>query len=328
MNYKNILQTIGNTPVVEIKKLNPNPKVTLLAKLEFINPGGSVKDRIGLAMIEKAEQAGKLKKGGTIIEPTSGNTGVGLAMVAALRGYRMIFVMPDKMSQEKRSLLQAYGAQVIITPTKVSPDDPRSYYQVAQKLTDKIKGAYKPDQYSNPANPQAHYQTTGPEIWRQTQGQVTHVVIGAGTGGTISGVGKFLKQKNPRIKVIAADPRGSIYAHYFKTRKIKKVLTSYQVEGVGEDFLPQTIDFKYIDQVITVSDRQAFLTTRKLARQEGILAGGSSGMAFYAAQKCIKQLTTKAVLVVIFPDSGRSYLSKIFNDQWMINNRFLKNNNK
>lgn len=324
MKYKNILQTIGNTPVVEIKKLNPNSKVTLLAKLEFMNPGGSVKDRIGITMIKKAEKQGKLKKGGTIVEPTSGNTGVGLAMVAALRGYRMIFVMPDKMSDEKRSLLRAYGAKVIITPTKVSPDDPRSYYKVAKKLTKKIKGAYNPDQYSNPDNPESHYKTTGPEIWKQTQGQVTHVVIGAGTGGTISGVGKFLKEKNPRIKVIAADPKGSIYAHYSKTQKIKKVLTSYKVEGVGEDFLPKTIDFRYIDKVITVSDKQAFLATRELARKEGILAGGSSGMAFYAAQKLVKNLDSKAVVVVVFPDSGRSYLSKIFNDQWMRNNKFIK----
>ena len=311
MKYSNILNTIGNTPLVEIIKLNSNSKVTLLVKLEYLNPGGSVKDRIGIAMIARAEKEGKLRPGGTIVEPTSGNTGVGLAMAAAIKGYKTIFVMPDKMSQEKRDLLAAYGAKVIITPTKVSPDDPRSYYQVAARLTKEIKGAYMPNQYANPANPLAHYQTTGPEIWRQTHGQVTHVVVGAGTGGTISGIGKFLKERNPRIQVIAVDPVGSVYAEYFKTKKLKSVFKTYQLEGVGEDFIPQTIDFSVIDQVIAVSDKQAFLATRQLARKEGILVGGSSGMALFAAQKLIKKLS-KGVVVVIFPDTGRNYLSKIF----------------
>ena len=324
MKYKNVLQTIGSTPVVRIEKLNPNSEVSLLAKLEFTNPGGSIKDRIGIAMINKAEKLGKLKKGGTIVEPTSGNTGVGLAMVAARRGYKMIFVMPDKMSEEKQSLLRAYGAKVIITPTKVSPDDARSYYKVAEKLVKEIKGAYQPDQYSNQANPEAHYRTTGPEIWKQTQAQVTHVVIGVGTGGTITGVGKYLKEKNPQIKIVGVDPEGSIYTHYFQTKEIKKDLAPYKTEGVGEDFLPRTVNFKYIDEVITVSDRQAFVTARKLAREEGILAGGSAGMAFYAAQRLVGRLNDGAIVVVIFPDSGRSYLSKIFNDQWMADNGFIK----
>lgn len=320
MKFPTILNTIGNTPLVEIKKLNLNPTVKLLAKLEYFNPGGSVKDRIGIAMIERAEKEGQLKSGGTIVEPTSGNTGVGLAMAAAIKGYKTIFVMPDKMSQEKRDLLAAYGAKVIITPTKVSPDDPKSYYQVAERLTREIKGAFMPNQYANPANPLAHYQTTGPEIWRQTKGKVTHVVIAAGTGGTISGVGKFLKEKNSQIQIIAVDPAGSVYAEYFKTKKIKSIFKTYKLEGVGEDFIPQTIDFSVIDQVITVTDKQAFLTTRQLAQKEGILAGGSSGMAFYAAQQLANRLKQRAVIVVIFPDSGKSYLSKIFNPLWLKEN--------
>ncbi|MEK7514183.1 MAG: cysteine synthase family protein [Patescibacteria group bacterium] len=320
MNYSNILNLIGNTPLVEIKKLNPNSRIKLLAKLEYLNPGGSVKDRIAIAMIERAEQEGKLKSGGTIVEPTSGNTGVGLAMAAAIKGYKTIFVMPDKMSQEKRDLLTAYGSKVIITPTKVSPEDPRSYYQVAAKLVKEIKGAFMPNQYANPANPLAHYNTTGPEIWRQTKGQITHVVIGAGTGGTISGVGKFLKEKNPQVKVIAVDPVGSVYAEYFKSKKIKSIFKTYKLEGVGEDFIPQTIDFSVIDQVITVTDKQAFLATRQLVRKEGILAGGSSGMAFYAAQKIATTVVANSTVVVIFPDSGKSYLSKIFNHLWLKEN--------
>lgn len=320
MKYPNILNLIGNTPLVVITNFNLNPQVTLLAKLEFMNPGGSVKDRIGVAMIERAEKEGKLKPGGTIVEPTSGNTGVGLAMAAAIKGYKTIFVMPDKMSQEKRDLLAAYGAKVIITPTKVGPDDPRSYYQVAERLTREIKGAFMPNQYANPANPLAHYQTTGPEIWRQTKGKVTHVVIAAGTGGTISGVGKFLKEKNSRIQVIAVDPQGSVYAEYFKTKKVKSIFKTYKLEGVGEDFIPQTIDFSVIDQVVTVTDKQAFLATKQLAQTEGILAGGSSGMAFYASQQLANRLKQRAVIVVIFPDSGKSYLSKIFNPLWLKEN--------
>ena len=315
MYYKNILGLIGNTPLVKINRLNPNKKVLILAKLEFLNPGGSIKDRIGLSMVKKAEKEGKLKKGGTIIEPTSGNTGVGLAMVAAIKKYKQIYVMPDKMSEEKRSLLRAYGAKVIITPTAVSPEDPRSYYKVSDRLSKK-EGAYKPNQYHNLANPESHFKTTGPEIWRQTDGKVTHVVIGMGTGGTISGVGKYLKKKNPKIKIVGVDPVGSGYYELFKTGKMPDLFKTYKVEGVGEDFLPKTMDFSVVDEVIRVSDGDCFHSARRLAREEGILAGGSSGMALFGAIKMAKKLK-KGILVVIFPDSGRNYLTKFYNDKWM-----------
>lgn len=321
MWYKNILEVIGNTPLVKINKLNPNQRVTILAKLEFLNPGGSVKDRIGPFMVEKAEKEGELKKGETIVEPTSGNTGVGLALVAAVKGYKTIFVMPDKMSEEKRNLLRAYGAKVLITPTAVSPEDPRSYYKVSDKLASQ-PGAYKPDQYSNPANPEAHYKTTGPEIWKQTEGKVTHVVIGMGTGGTITGVGRYLKEKNPKIKIIGVDPVGSIYFEYFKTRKFPRFFKTYKVEGVGEDFLPKTMDFSVVDEVIPVSDKDCFLTARNLAEKEGILAGGSSGMALFAARRVAKKLK-RGLIVVILPDSGRNYLTKFYNDEWMRDFGFL-----
>lgn len=323
MWFNTILDVIGNTPLVKINKLNPNPRVTMLAKLEFMNPGGSVKDRIGPAMIEKAEKEGKLKKGGTIVEPTSGNTGVGLSLAAAIKGYKTVFVMPDKMSEEKRNLLRAYGAKVIVTPTAVSPSDPRSYYKTSDRLSREIHGAFKPDQYHNPANPQAHYQTTGPEIWEQTEGKITHLVVGAGTGGTITGAGKYLKEKNPKIKVIAADPDGSVYGEYIKTKKVLDVFKTYKVEGVGEDFIPSTIDFTYIDEVITVSDKDSFTTARRLAREEGILSGGSSGLALFAARKVAKKIKD-GLIVVILPDSGRNYLSKFYNDEWMRDFGFLE----
>ncbi|MBI5465068.1 cysteine synthase [Candidatus Gottesmanbacteria bacterium] len=321
MYYNTILEIIGNTPLVRINKLNPNPKVLMLVKLEFLNPGGSVKDRIGPFMVEKAEKKGKLKKGGTIVEPTSGNTGVGLALVAAVKGYKTIFVMPDKMSEEKTNLLRAYGAKVVITPTAVSPEDPRSYYKVSDKLANR-PDAYKPDQYSNPANPEAHYKTTGPEIWQQTKGEVTHVVMGIGTGGTISGVGKYLKEKNPKIKIIGVDPVGSVYFKYFKTGKLPKLFKTYKVEGVGEDFLPKTMNFSVVDDIIPVSDKDSFLTARDLAEKEGILAGGSSGMAFFAARQVARKLK-KGLIVVILPDSGRNYLTKFYNDDWMEKEGFL-----
>lgn len=320
MIYENILETIGQTPLVKINKLNPNPKVTLAAKLEFFNPGGSIKDRIGPYMVARAEKTGKLKKGGMIVEPTSGNTGVGLVLAAAVKGYKTIFVMPDKMSQEKVNLLRAYGAKVVITPTAVAPDNPRSYYKVADKLAARL-GAYKPDQYSNPANPEAHYRTTGPEIWEQTNGQVTHLVAGMGTGGTISGIAKYLKEKNSNIKIIGVDPVGSIFYDYFKTKKVPKLFKTYKTEGVGEDFLPKTINFSLIDEVIKVSDKDSFMMARNLARKEGILAGGSSGMALFAARQVTKRLK-RGLAVVILPDSGRNYLSKIFNDEWMKKNGF------
>lgn len=323
MYYNNILEVIGKTPLVKINKLNPNPRVLLLGKLEFLNPGGSIKDRIGVYMINKAEKDGKLKSGGTIIEPTSGNTGVGLSLVAAIRGYKHIYVMPDKMSEEKRNLLRAYGAKVVITPTAVTASDPRSYYKVSDRLAMEIAGAYKPDQYSNTQNPMAHYETTGPEIWDQTEGKVTHVVIGMGTGGTITGVGRYLKKKNPKIKIIGADPAGSIYYDYFKTAKIPKIFKTYKVEGVGEDFLPKTMDFSIVDDVIYVRDRDCFLIARRLASEEGILAGGSSGMALFAARKVAAKLKN-GLIVVIFPDSGKNYLSKFYNDDWMCDYGFLQ----
>ena len=326
MIYNNVLQVIGNTPLVEINKLNPNPKVLIAVKLEFLNPGGSIKDRIGPYMVAKAEKEGKLKRGGTIVEATSGNTGVGIALAAAIKGYKTVFVMPDKMSEEKINLLRAYGAKVIITPTAVSPEDSRSYYKVSDKLANQ-PGAYKPDQYNNQANPEAHYQTTGPEIWEQTEGKITHLVVGMGTGGTISGIARYLKEKNPKIKIIGVDPVGSIFYEYFKTGKIPKLFKIYKTEGVGEDFLPKTMDFSLVDEVIRVSDKDSFMTARNLSTREGILAGGSSGMALFAAKKVAKKIK-HGLIVVILPDSGRNYLNKIFNDKWMINNGFFNKKNK
>lgn len=323
MYFNSILDLIGSTPLVKINKLNPNPKVMLLAKLECMNPGGSVKDRIGVAMITRAEKLGKLKKGGTIVEPTSGNTGTGLAMAAAIAGYKTIFVMPDKMSDEKRNLLRAYGAKVVITPTAVGAKDERSYYKVSDRLAREIKGAYKPDQYHNPENPEAHYRTTGPEIWQQTEGKITHFVCGMGTGGSISGAGKYLKEKNPKIRVIGVDPVGSVFYQYKRTGTFPNLLKTYKVEGVGEDFIPGTIDFSFIDDVIQVEDRDCFVTARALARQEGILTGGSSGMALWAAQQVCRSMK-KGLVVVLFPDSGKSYLSKMYNDDWMRDNGFLE----
>ncbi|KKS97609.1 MAG: cystathionine beta-synthase, cystathionine beta-synthase [Candidatus Gottesmanbacteria bacterium GW2011_GWA2_43_14] len=322
MYYKNILEAIGNTPLVKINKLNPNTRVTMLAKLEFMNPGGSIKDRIGLPMVERAEKMGKLKKGGTIVEPTSGNTGVGLAMAAAVKGYKTVFVMPDKMSEEKRNLLRAYGSKVVVTPTAVTPSDERSYYRVSDQLTNENPNSYKPDQYSNPANPETHYRTTGPEIWRQTEGKVTHVVIGMGTGGTITGVGKYLKEKNPKIKIIGVDPVGSGYFHFYKTGKMPEVFKTYKVEGIGEDFLPGTMDFSIVDDVIVVSDKESFMTARSLAYEEGILAGGSSGLALAAARKVSRKIK-EGMMVVILPDSGKNYLTKFYNDDWMRDFGFL-----
>lgn len=323
MYYNNILEVIGNTPLVKINKLNPNPKVLLLAKLEFMNPGGSIKDRIGLSMVKKAIKDKKLKKGGTIIEPTgAGNTGIGLAIVASVLGYKSIFVVPDKVSGEKRNLLRAYGVKVVVAPTIVSPEDPRSYYRVAERLVKDTPGGFQPDQYSNLANPEAHYASTGPEIWRQTEGKVTHVVIGMGTGGTISGVGKYLKKKNPKVKIIGVDPVGSVFYEYFKTGKIPKLFKTYKTEGIGEDFIPKTIDSSVIDDVIQVTDKENFLIARRLTREEGILAGGTSGAVIVAARKVAKKLKG-GMIVAILPDSGRNYLSKIFNDDWMRENKFL-----
>ncbi len=326
MYYNNILEVIGNTPLVKINKLNPNPHVLMLAKLEFLNPGGSIKDRVGPFMVDMAEKEGKLKKGGTIVEPTSGNTGVGLAQLAAIRDYKSVFVMPDKMSEEKRNLLRSYGAKVVVTPTAIPPEDEGSYYKVSDRLAVE-SGGFKPNQYENKANPLAHYKTTGPEIWKQTGGRVTHVVIAIGTGGTISGIGRYLKEKNKKIKIIGVDPKGSVYFDYFKRKKIPKILKTYKLEGVGEDFLPGTMDFSVVDEVLQVGDKEAFMSARNLARREGILAGGSSGMALYAAIKILKRLK-KGLLVVIFPDSGRNYLSKFYNDEWLVKEGFINGKDK
>lgn len=323
MYYNNILEVIGNTPLVKINKLNPNPRVLMLAKLESFNPGGSIKDRIGMFMVKKAIEEKKLKKGGTVVEATgAGNTGIGIAITASILGYKSILILPDKVSEEKRNLLKAYGAKIVIAPTSVAPEDPRSYYRVADRLAKEISGAYQPDQYSNPANPQAHYEFTGPEIWEQTEGKVTHVVIGMGTGGTISGIGKYLKEKNPNIKVIGVDHVGAVYLDYFKTGKLPKSLKSYKTEGIGEDFLPKTMDFSVVDEVYQVDDKECFDISRRLAKEEGILVGGTSGAVLLIARKVVKKLK-KGLVVMIMPDSGVNYLSKFYNDDWMRDFGFL-----
>ena len=314
-SYPTVLDLIGNTPLVRLQRIGIDTGATILAKLEYMNPGGSVKDRIGLRMIERAEADGKLKPGGTIVEPTSGNTGVGLAMAAAIKGYRMIFVMPDKMSQEKISLLRAFGAEVVICPTAVEPESPESYYSVSSRLAEEIPGAHKPDQYSNPANPQAHYETTGPEIWEQTGGELDALVIALGTGGTVSGTARFLKEQKPGVLVVGADPEGSIYSSQ---------VHPYLVEGIGEDFWPQTFDPSLVDEYVTVSDRDSFLTARRLAREEGILSGGSAGTALHAAVETARKLGPGSTIVTLFPDGGRAYLSKFYDDNWMLEYGFLE----
>lgn len=288
-----------------------HPPGNLLAKVEFMNPGGSVKDRIAVTMIDEAERAGVLRPGGTIIEPTSGNTGVGLAIVGAIRGYRVICTVPDKVSEEKQDLLRAYGAEVVVAPTEHGPGHPESYYGVADRLTEEIEGAFQPNQYLNPANPQSHYETTGPEIWRQTDGEVDVFVAGVGTGGTITGAGRYLKEQKPGIEVVGADPKGSIY-----TLGSEEDLHQYLVEGVGEDFYPETVDLRVIDRFIQVNDVQSFSMVRSLARQEGLLTGGSGGLALHAALEMAGENNHRLVVVII-PDSGRGYLSKAYNDGWL-----------
>jgi cystathionine beta-synthase len=312
-----ILDAVGETPLVRLARLGKALKPQLVAKIEALNPGGSIKDRAAIALIEAAERDGKLKPGGTIVEPTSGNTGTGLAIAAALKGYRVIAVMPDKMSKEKIDLLRAYGAEVVVAPTEVAPDSPESYYRVADRLTEEIPGAFQPNQYRNMANPEAHYRTTGPELWRQSAGQITHFVAGVGTGGTITGVGRYLREQNPDIEIIGADPVGSIYSN--------DEVKPYLVEGVGEDFWPATYDPSIVDRYVTVSDKDSFLWTRRLAETEGILAGGSCGLAVYAAYQVAREIDDPSAMVaVILPDGGRSYLSKVFNDAWMRQYGFLE----
>ena len=320
--FESIIDTVGNTPLVRIRALARGCPAPVLAKLENFNPGGSVKDRIGLAMVEAAERDGTLRPGGTIVECTSGNTGVGLAMVAAVRRYRAVFCMPDKVSSEKVNLLKAYGAEVLLSPTAVEPDSPESYYSVAKRVAAERPGAVLMNQYHNPSNPLAHYHTTGPELWDQTAGKITHFVAGMGTGGTISGTGRYLKEKNPKVQVIGADPVGSILKAYHETGKITEAHT-YKIEGVGEDFIPTATDFKVIDRVIACNDRDGLNTARRLAREDAIFTGGSGGMAAWVALEVAKTLTPKDLVVVLLPDTGERYLSKVHNDEWMRDNHLL-----
>jgi cystathionine beta-synthase len=314
---QNVIDALGHTPLVQLNRVTKGIRTPVVAKLEMLNPGGSVKDRIGIRMIEEAERKGWLRPGGTIVEPTSGNTGVGLAIAAAVKDYSCIFVMPDKVAPEKVALLRAYGAQVVTTPTAVERDSPESYYSVADRLTREVPNAFQPNQYFNPMNPRTHYETTGPEIWEQSGGRVTHFVAGVGTGGTISGVAKYLKEHNPSVQVVGADPEGSIYTQ-------PDAMHTYKVEGVGEDFWPGTFDPTLVDAWVKVSDKDSFLAARRITREEGILIGGSGGLAAHAAFQVARQVDDpEALVVVLLPDSGRGYLSKIYSDDWMRENGFL-----
>ena len=322
MRYlENILQAIGDTPLVRLNKLVPQDGPKVFVKPEYLNPAGSIKDRMALYIIEQAEKNGLLKPGGTIVENTSGNTGAGVAMIAAVKGYKAIFTMPDKMSNEKIDLLKAFGARVVITPTDVPADSPQSYYETAKRIARETPNSFYLNQYHNKNNIDAHYYSTGAEIYRQTEGKITYLVGGIGTGGTISGAGKYLKEKNPKIKVIAVDPEGSVFYDYFKTGKLPEPHT-YKVEGIGEDMMTQAMDFSVVDDVIQVNDQQCFSATREVVRKEGLFAGGSSGGAIYAAINVAKNAKLDDIIVVILPDSGGRYLSKIFNDQWMTDNGF------
>ncbi|PJD98133.1 MAG: cystathionine beta-synthase [Parachlamydia sp.] len=322
MHYPSILDAIGHTPLVQLKKMNIPSQITLLAKVEFLNPGGSIKDRIVKYIIDDAEQQGLLKPGGTIIENTSGNTGAAAAMIGAIRGYRVILTMPDKVSREKQNALKAYGAEIIVTPTSAAPDSPEHYVNRAKQLAQKTPNSFRINQYDNLKNPEAHYRTTGPEIWTQAQGQVDYFVASASTGGTITGVGRFLKERNPNVKVIMPDPMGSIYYPYFKTGQIPTDGNcNYLLEGIGEDHLAHALDFAIVDDVVQVTDADAFQMARQLANTEGLLAGGSSGANVWAAVKLAQALTKPATIVTILPDSGVKYLSKLFDDDWMKQNR-------
>ncbi|MFY1673108.1 cystathionine beta-synthase [Plantactinospora sp. WMMB334] len=314
--YDNVIELIGDTPLVRLRQVTAGIPATVLAKVEYFNPGGSVKDRIALRMVEDAERAGLLGPGGTIVEPTSGNTGVGLALVAQTRGYRCVFVCPDKVSEDKQNVLRAYGAEVVVCPTAVAPEDPRSYYSVSDRLTREIPGAWKPNQYANPANPRSHYETTGPELWEQTGGRITHFVAGVGTGGTVTGTGRYLREvSGGAVRIIGADPEGSVYSG--------GTGRPYLVEGVGEDFWPETYDRGICDEIVKVSDKTSFELTRRLAREEGLLVGGSCGMAVAAALEVARRAGPDDVVVVLLPDGGRGYLSKIFDDEWMARYGFM-----
>ncbi len=321
--YDNILQTIGKTPLVKLHRITKDVKGLILAKVEYFNPGGSVKDRIGVSIVEDAEREGRLKPGGTIVESTSGNTGMGLALVAAVKGYKTVFTLPDKMSMEKIRLLRAFGAEVIVTPTAVPHEAPESYTEVAKRVVRETPNSILANQYYNPRNPEAHYLTTGPEIWEQTGGQIDYFVCGIGTGGTISGVGKFLKEQNPNVKVIGVDPKGSVLREYFYTKKITPILKTYKVEGIGQDYVPGTLHFEYIDEVVEADDRESFLMARRLTREEGLMVGGSAGTAVAGMMKIAERFTENDVVVVLLPDSGERYLSKIYNDDWMQEHGFL-----
>jgi len=317
--FPTALELVGQTPIVRLQKIGRELGPELLVKLEYLNPGGSLKDRIGLPLIEAAEREGKLKAGGTIVEPTSGNTGVGLAIAAAIKGYRCIFVMPDKMSQEKISLLRAYGAEVVICPTAVDADSPESYYSVSDRLAEEIPGAFKPDQYSNMANPDAHYALTGPEIWEQTGGEIDVFVVSVGTGGTISGAGRYLKEQKPGLLIVGADPEGSVY-----TAGEDMDVHPYLVEGIGKDTWPRTMAREIVDEWIRVSDRDSFVTARRLAREEGLLAGGSGGTSVWAMLELAKRFDAGTRILTMIPDSGRNYLSKFYDDNWMLDHGLLE----
>jgi cystathionine beta-synthase len=312
--HENIIDAVGNTPLIRLGRIERGEGIgaRILAKVEYLNPGGSVKDRPAVKMLEVAEKEGLLKPGGTVVEPTSGNTGAGLALAAAVKGYHCICVMPEKASKEKQDLLKALGAEVVVTPS-LPPEDPESYYAVAERLAREIPGGFKPGQYENPANPLAHYETTGPEVWEQTHGHITHFVAGMGTCGTITGMGRYLKERNPEVKVVGADPEGSIFSDPDNVHE-------YAVEGVGEDFYPGNHDPEVVDEVIQVDDRESFLMTRRLMREEGLFVGGSCGMAVVAAVRVAKWLPESAVVVVLLPDTGRNYVSKVFDDEWVLEN--------
>lgn len=326
MIQNSILESIGQTPLVKLRNITGGIEATVAAKVEYLNPGQSVKDRIAIKMIDEAEKKGLIKPGGTIIEGTSGNTGMGLALVAAVRGYKCIFTTTDKQSKEKIDLLRALGAKVEICPTDVDPDDPQSYYSVAKRLSEEIPNSYYPNQYENLSNTQAHYETTGPEIWEQTEGKITHYACGMGTGGTISGAAKYLKEQNPDIKVVGIDSVGSVYTHYFETGEFSKdEIKPYKIEGIGEDIIPANINFDLIDEVVQVNDKQAFVMTRDLAKKEGLFIGGSCGAAVFGALEYAKKadLKNSDLMVIILPDSGTRYISKIYNDEWMRENNYI-----